>query len=50
MTKAQIDQISSDLRSDEANLRYAKIFSPLAGTVVSITARQGQTLVAVQQA
>lgn len=48
--KAQIEQARSELRSDEANLRYTKIHSPLAGTVVSITARQGQTLVAAQQA
>lgn len=48
--KAQIEQVRSELRSDEANLRYTKIYSPLAGTVVSITARQGQTLVAAQQA
>ncbi|MBI4984247.1 MAG: efflux RND transporter periplasmic adaptor subunit [Rhodocyclales bacterium] len=48
--KAQIEQFRSELRSDEANLRYTKIYSPLAGTVVSITARQGQTLVASQQA
>lgn len=48
--KAQIEQVRSELRSEEANLRYAKIYSPLAGTVVSVTARQGQTLVASQQA
>lgn len=48
--KAQIDQTESNLRADEANLNYAKIFAPMAGTVVSITARQGQTLIASQQA
>lgn len=48
--KALVEQTQSVLRSDEANLRYTKIYSPLAGTVVSITARQGQTLVAAQQA
>lgn len=42
--KAQIEQSESSLRGDEANLSYAKIFAPMAGTVVSITARQGQTL------
>lgn len=48
--KAQIDQTESNLRADLANLNYAKIFAPMTGTVVSITARQGQTLVATQQA
>jgi macrolide-specific efflux system membrane fusion protein len=50
MLKAQIDQTESSLRADEANLNYAHIYAPMAGTVVSITARQGQTLNANQQA
>ena len=48
--KAQIDQTESNLRADEANLNYARIYAPMSGTVVSITARQGQTLIASQQA
>lgn len=48
--KAQIDQTDSNLRADEANLNYARIYAPMSGTVVSITARQGQTLIASQQA
>ncbi len=48
--RAQIDQTESNLRADEANLNYARIFAPIGGTVVSITARQGQTLNSVQQA
>jgi len=48
--KAQIQQVESKLVGDEANLRYTKIFAPMAGTIVSLTARQGQTLVASQQA
>ncbi|MFC5769992.1 efflux RND transporter periplasmic adaptor subunit, partial [Thauera sinica] len=48
--RAQIEQIESTLRADEANLQYARILSPMTGTVVSITARQGQTLNANQQA
>lgn len=48
--RAQIEQIESTLRADEANLRYARILSPMRGTVVSITARQGQTLNTNQQA
>lgn len=48
--RAQIDQNESSLRADEANLQYARILSPMDGTVVSITARQGQTLNTNQQA
>ena len=48
--RAQVEQAKSELRSDEANLRYTKIFAPMAGTVVSVIARQGQTLVASQLA
>ena len=40
----------STLRGDQANLGYTKIFAPMAGTVVSLTAKQGQTLNANQQA
>ena len=50
MLKAQIEQTESTLRADEANLNYARIFAPMDGTVVSISARQGQTLNANQQA
>lgn len=49
-TRASIEQTESTLRADEANLNYARIYAPLAGTVVSVTARQGQTLNANQQA
>lgn len=48
--KAQIEQTQSTLRADEANLNYAKIYAPMDGTVVSLTARQGQTLNANQNA
>ncbi|MDD3519474.1 MAG: efflux RND transporter periplasmic adaptor subunit [Chromatiales bacterium] len=48
--KAQIEQSESNLREDEANLNYTRIEAPMAGTVVSIAARQGQTLNAAQQA
>lgn len=46
---AQIDQTQSTLRAEEANLEYAKIYAPMNGTVVTIDARQGQTLNASQQ-
>jgi macrolide-specific efflux system membrane fusion protein len=48
--KAQIDQTDSSLRADEANLDYTRIYAPMSGTVVSITARQGQTINANQSA
>lgn len=47
--KAQIQQTQSQLKGDEANLRYTKIYAPMTGTVVSLSARKGQTLVASQQ-
>lgn len=48
--EAQIQQTESTLRGDEANLGYTKIYAPMAGTIVSQTAKQGQTLNANQQA
>lgn len=48
--QAQIEQNQSSLAADEANLEYARILAPISGTVVSISARQGQTLNANQQA
>jgi macrolide-specific efflux system membrane fusion protein len=48
--KAQIQQTQSTLKGDEANLGYTKIYAPMSGTIVSQTAKQGQTLNANQQA
>ncbi|MCL4801769.1 MAG: efflux RND transporter periplasmic adaptor subunit [Burkholderiales bacterium] len=48
--RAQIRQVESQLRGNEANLGYTKIHAPMSGTVVSQTAKQGQTLNANQQA
>ncbi|MEF7617196.1 efflux RND transporter periplasmic adaptor subunit [Aquincola sp. MAHUQ-54] len=42
--KAQIEQAQASMRVEEANLKYTRIYAPMAGTVVSVTARQGQTL------
>ncbi|NBU58848.1 MAG: efflux RND transporter periplasmic adaptor subunit [Betaproteobacteria bacterium] len=50
VVEAQIRQQSAALNFDSTNLRYTKIYAPMDGTVVSLTARQGQTLVAAQQA
>jgi macrolide-specific efflux system membrane fusion protein len=49
-TQAQIAQSRSTLQGDEATLGYSRIYAPIAGTVSSITAREGQTLNANQQA
>lgn len=49
MFQAQIRQAQASLRSDEAELGYTRIFAPMAGTVVAIDAREGQTLNAQQQ-
>jgi macrolide-specific efflux system membrane fusion protein len=49
-TQAQIAQSQSVLQGDEATLGYSKIYAPIAGTVSSITAREGQTLNANQSA
>lgn len=50
MIRAQIEQLESSIRADEANLAYTRIYAPMTGTIVSITARQGQTLNTNQQA
>jgi membrane fusion protein, macrolide-specific efflux system len=47
--KAQRQQTSATLRIDQTNLGYAKIIAPMTGTVVALSARQGQTLNASQQ-
>jgi macrolide-specific efflux system membrane fusion protein len=48
--KAQIQQTRSTLRGDQASLGYTKIYAPMAGTVVTQTAKEGQTLNANQSA
>lgn len=48
--QAQMEQLQASMRVEEANLKYTRIYAPMSGTVVSITARQGQTLNANQQA
>ncbi|MGC4029861.1 MAG: efflux RND transporter periplasmic adaptor subunit [Steroidobacteraceae bacterium] len=48
--RAQIQQLQASMRVDEANLKFTKIYAPMAGTVVSISAKQGQTLNTNQQA
>lgn len=48
--KAQLEQTRSSLRAEEANLEYTRIYAPMDGTVVSLSAKQGQTLNSNQQA
>lgn len=48
--EAQLEQARSGLDADRANLEYTKIYAPMDGTVVDITAKQGQTLNANQSA
>lgn len=47
---AQIEQAKSTLNEAKTNLSYTKIYAPMGGTVVSQTAREGQTLNANQTA
>ncbi|MFV0932449.1 efflux RND transporter periplasmic adaptor subunit [Pseudomonas jessenii] len=49
MFQAQIRQAEANLRSDQAELGYTRIYAPMAGTVVALDARVGQTLNAQQQ-
>jgi macrolide-specific efflux system membrane fusion protein len=48
--QAQIKQTEAGLEEDRTNLEYTKIYAPMSGTVVSQSAKQGQTLNANQQA
>ncbi|WP_233234284.1 efflux RND transporter periplasmic adaptor subunit [Bordetella sp. LUAb4] len=47
--KAQIDGASSTLKGDQAQLGYTRIYAPMSGTVVTLDAREGQTLNATYQ-
>jgi len=47
--EAQILQTISSLKADEARLGYTRIYAPIAGTVIGIDAKEGQTLNATYQ-
>jgi macrolide-specific efflux system membrane fusion protein len=47
--KAQIDGAQSVLEGNEALLSYTRIYAPIAGTVVTLDAHEGQTLNAIYQ-
>lgn len=48
--QAQIEEAQSTLEGDKANLGYTTIYAPMAGTVVSQSSQEGQTLNASQSA
>ncbi|WP_245256958.1 MULTISPECIES: efflux RND transporter periplasmic adaptor subunit [unclassified Nitrobacter] len=43
-SKARIRQMQADLRAQKTALRFARITAPMGGTVVSVDAKEGQTL------
>ncbi len=47
--RAQISQHEASQRAEEARLGYTRIYAPMKGTVVSVAAREGQTLNATYQ-
>ncbi|MFM9926622.1 efflux RND transporter periplasmic adaptor subunit [Variovorax sp. H27-G14] len=47
--EAQVVQTQATLKADVARLGYTRIYAPMAGTVVSVEAREGQTLNATYQ-
>lgn len=47
--RAQIAEASARLRGNEAQLSYTRIYAPIAGTVIGIDVKQGQTLNATYQ-
>jgi len=48
--QAQIEQIESTVEGDKTNLEFTKIYAPMSGTVVTLLAREGQTLNSSQTA
>jgi len=49
-TLAQINEVESNLQGNRTNLEFTKIHAPMAGTVTTMPAREGQTLNANQTA
>ena len=49
-TLAQIEEVESNLEGNRTNLEFTKIHAPMAGTVTTMSAREGQTLNANQTA
>lgn len=42
--QASIEQTQSQLKADEARLSYSRVYAPMAGTVLTIEVKEGQTL------
>lgn len=49
-TQAQIKEVESNLQGNRTNLEFTKINAPMAGTITTMPAREGQTLNANQTA
>ncbi|WP_250470110.1 efflux RND transporter periplasmic adaptor subunit [Caballeronia sp. GAFFF2] len=47
--RAEIEGARATLSGDEAQLGYTKIYAPMSGTIVTLDAREGQTLNATYQ-
>lgn len=47
--RAQIAEASARLRGNEAQLSYTRLYAPIAGTVIGVDVKQGQTLNATYQ-
>ncbi len=47
--RAQIQQVSSTLKGNETLLGFTRIYAPIAGVVVGVDAKEGQTLNATYQ-
>lgn len=43
-SRARIRQMQADLRAQKAALAYARITAPISGTVITVDAKEGQTL------
>lgn len=50
VTLAQLKEVESNLQGNRTNLEFTKIHAPMAGTVTTMPAREGQTLNANQTA
>jgi macrolide-specific efflux system membrane fusion protein len=48
--QAQIQETESNIKGNRTNLSFTKIYAPMAGTVTTMPAREGQTLNANQSA
>jgi macrolide-specific efflux system membrane fusion protein len=48
VSEAQIEQQKANLRIEDRNLGYTRIIAPIAGTVMKISVKQGQTVNATQ--